>query len=152
MLYLSRVKCACKAKVNNSNITSVTSEETSLVSQDRPVTVVRREVLSYLDQPGDAARTHKPLSSGPGNPSTCPKPLPNELGNPMPGHQRNHLFLVSCGCLKPLVSELRCSVMGFLPEGQTTLYAHLLLVRTRSCDILILVHRSSRSVGLPLFL
>ena len=84
------------------------------------MTVVRREVLSYLDRPGDAARTHKPLSSG--------------LGNPMPGDQRNHLVLVSGGCLKPLVSELRCSVMRFLTEGQSTLYAHLLLAGTCSCD------------------
>ena len=70
----------------------------------------------------------------------------------MPGDQRNHLFLVSGGCLKPLVSELRCSVMTFLPEGQSTPYAHLLLARTHSCDVLILFHRSSWSVGLPLFL
>lgn len=57
---------------------SATSKKTSQVSQDRPVTAVRRGVLSYLDRPGDAARTQKPLRFGPGNPSTCPKPLPNE--------------------------------------------------------------------------
>ena len=54
----------------------------------------------------------------------------------MPGDQRNHLFLVSCGSLKPLVSELRCSVMEFLPEERTTLCANQLLVRTLSCVIL----------------
>ena len=73
--------------------------------------------VSCLDRPGDAARTHKPLRFGPGNPGTCLKPLPNELGNPMPGDQRNHLFLVSGGCLKPLVSELRCSVMEISTRG-----------------------------------
>ena len=80
-------------------------------------TYIDTQILSCLDRPGYAARTHKPLRFGPGNPGTCLKPLPNELWNPMPGDKRNHLFLVSGGCLKPLVSELRCSVMEISTRG-----------------------------------
>ena len=103
--------------------------------------------LSYLDQPGDIAGTHKPLRFGePGNPGTFPKPLLNGLRNPTPGDQRNHLLLVSGDSLKPLASEPRCSVI-ILPEELTTLLT-LLLLRTCSCEILTFVWCISQSIGL----